>query len=100
MNLKEAFHYSNRLNLFFEAVLSFLSDSANVTLKEETHYKNHANPDAKDETVDASSERCYTYPVDRIVEFAEELVSEKEKLAQAINRAKQALTSTLTLRSR
>lgn len=89
MNLKESFRYQSFLNsLMMNAGIS-ISSKDHCFEVTKTHRKNKANPEDEDvvETVEADG----FYPNDEVIKFMQWLISEKEKLSTAINRAKNSI---------
>ena len=52
------------------------------------HLRSKANPDATDETVDMTKDRKISYPVNKLIEFAVHIISEKSKLSEEIENTK------------
>lgn len=90
MNLKESFRYQNYLATLFTSVSSYLQDRRNLVRVQQDHLRKSANPDAQDETVDATKERVYTHDNGTIIEFMKAVMEEKYALAVAIGKAKAA----------
>lgn len=90
MNLKESFRYQNYLGTLFGSVLSYLNDKRNMVHVRQEHMRKSVNPDAQDETVDASKERVYAQDNGTIIEFMRAVMEEKYALAVAIGKAKAA----------
>lgn len=88
MNLKESFRYQNYLGALFSSVSAYLQDKRNLVIIKQEHLRKNANPDAQDETIDASKERAFTQDNGTIIEFMKAIVDEKYALAIAINKAK------------
>ena len=88
MNLKESFQYQNHLTAMYNTVLSYLNNKENLVVVTQEHLRSIANPDAKDETLDATKERAFSQNVDAILAFVSAIVAEKYALTIAINRAK------------
>lgn len=86
MNLKESFRYQNFLeNMMSEASSSLTSREHSLTITKK-HLRNKANADAQDmdETVDVGE----FYKNDEVLSFMLLLVDERQKLTDAIGRAK------------
>ena len=88
MNLKESFRYQNYLTRLFNEVQSCLGNRNNMVHVQQVHMRHNANPDAQDETIDASKERPYTQDNGTVIAFMECLITEKYELARAIGKAK------------
>ena len=88
MNLKEAFRYQNKLDTFFQSITNYLNYSTNVMVTKQEHLRSKANPDATDETVDMTKDRKISYPVNKLIEFAVHIISEKSKLSEEIENTK------------
>ncbi len=86
MNLKESFRYQNFLDkLMLSAGHSLVANEHCLSVTK-THLRHKANPEAEDmtEVVD-NGDFC---PNDGVIQFMLRLISEREKLTAAINRAK------------
>lgn len=89
MNLKETFRYQTFLeNLMRNATMSIQSQSHCYTVTKH-HYKSKTNPEAVD--VDETVVTEDFYPTDKVIAFAQWLIAEREKLSQAITKAKASL---------
>lgn len=91
MNLKEAFHYQNYLDILANEAKLYLSSFENCTLLTQTHHKSKANPEAQDEvrTTEQIRENWNTHKdVDRVVDFYMDIIKEKHTLAILIARVK------------
>lgn len=88
MNLKEAFRYQNYLDKALDAINLYLNIKGNVVEVEELHKRSLANPEAEDETIDATAERDYPATTDQLVEIMKMLIAEKAGCARAITTAK------------
>lgn len=95
MYLKEAFRYQNYLGELFEQTYGFLTTSRNVMKTTQEHMRKKANPDAENETIDMSSERTTQYEPNRLVDFLVMLVTEREKLTDAISEAKRSCATNI-----
>ena len=91
MNLKEAFRYQNKLQSFMTDALCILRSDENVTRTETTYLRHKVNPEVLDEKVVEASETEYFDRITEITCFLMYLLGEKEKLADAIRKAKSAL---------
>ena len=88
MNLKEAFRYQNYLAGMFADISCYLQDKRNLVCVKQEHLRKNANPEAQDETVDATTERRYAQSNAVIVEFMAFILDEKYRLSLAIDKAK------------
>ena len=91
MNLKEAFRFQNKLQSFIDEVQRILEDESNITEVKTTYYRHRVNPDAEDETTLAQAESEFSNQITELAGFALYLLGEKEKLFEAIRKAKNAL---------
>ncbi len=91
MNLKEAFRFQNKLQSMMDESRRILQQEDNVTKQETTLLKKKVMAEAEDETriMEAPSE--YADRINEIVGFLLWLLTEHEKLAKAIRRAKSNL---------
>ena len=90
MNLKEAFRYQNKLQGIMEEAEYVLSRDTNVTKIETTYLRSKVVPDAADEKVVQAPETEYSEKITEMVEFLLFVLDEKEKLSEAIRKAKNA----------
>lgn len=88
MNLKESFRYQNYLAMLFTSISAYLNDRRNLVCVKQEHLRKSANPEAQDETVDATKERAYAQSNGTIIEFMKAVMEEKHSLAIAIGKAK------------
>ena len=88
MNLKEAFQAQNKLNMLFGHFIDYLGDNTNVTTVKEKHFRSRAAAGQVDETLDATNYESKVYPTDKVIDFLLVLIDEREKLARAIQAAK------------
>lgn len=90
MNLKESFRYQNFLEVLMRSAYGSLTDRSHCLKVTKTHLRNKANPDADDiiETVDAGA----FFPNDDVMSFMGLLILERQKLTDAIGRAKSSLS--------
>lgn len=91
MNLKEAFRYQNYLEKMFQNAGIFLHSKANITKVQQEHMRSKANPDASDETIDASVERVVDCSPDMVVNYLLAVLREKHDLSIAVNNAKRSI---------
>jgi tRNA U55 pseudouridine synthase TruB len=88
MNLKEAFRYQNYLETLIRSTCGYIGVKTNVMKTTQEHQKNKANPEAKTELIDTTSERSISTPVNDIIRFLMMVTDEKVKLGNAISKAK------------
>lgn len=88
MILKEAFHYQNYLSDLYENTLSYLTSTSFITTTKQVHNRAKANPDAGDETVIVPKPGSPEFTPGQLLDFAVELIDEREKLSGAISEAK------------
>lgn len=91
MNLKEAFRFQNKLESLIADTENILDDKDCVTLTKRTYLYKKANPDAENETVTIIPDTEYYRQLNEMIEFAVYLLDQKEKLSEAINKAKRGL---------
>ena len=91
MNLKDAFRYQNKIQSFIDEVQCILSNESNITKVENTHLRHKVMTDAKDETVRTQPDSEYHAQINQLVSFMLSLLAEKERLFEAIRKAKDAL---------
>jgi len=88
MYLKEAFRYQNYLTNMINTSLRYIGDSTYNTKVTQEHLRKKANAEAEDETIDMTTERRIKCNAGDVVHFLEKLLDEKEKLTDAITKAK------------
>lgn len=88
MNLKEAFRYQNKLDTYFQSITSHLGYQQNITTIKQEHMRKKSNPDAIDETIDITKDRKLDYPVNTLIDFAVQIIREKEIVSEAIDYTK------------
>ena len=91
MNLKEAFRFQNKLESLIMNTENILDDEDCVTLTKRTYLYKKANPDAENETVTIIPDTEYYRQLNEMIEFAVYLLDQREKLSEAINKAKRGL---------
>lgn len=94
MNLKESFRYQRFLDSLMYESTSSLNSYANCFQVQKTHLRGKANPELNQPGLEAEveiveSDRKYTN--DNVMRFMRWLVSEKEKLSNAIGKAKASI---------
>ncbi len=90
MNLKEAFRYQNKLQALMQEAEYVLGKDSNVTKVETTYLRSKVVSDAADEKVVQIPETEYSEKITEMVEFLLFILDEKEKLFEAIRKAKNA----------
>lgn len=91
MNLKEAFRFQNKLESLIMNTENILDDEDCVTLTKRTYLYKKANPDAENETMTIIPDTEYYRQLNEMIEFAVYLLDQREKLSEAINKAKRGL---------
>lgn len=91
MNLKEAFRYQNKIQLFMDEAQSILNRDSNITKVENTYLRHKVMAEAEDETVLIVPETEYYDQITDIARFLLYLLNEKAALFAAIRKAKDAL---------
>lgn len=89
MNLKESFRYQNFLGSLMENATDSIRCKDHCFKITKKHLRKNANPEAEDLVEDVQCEDFY--PIDVVIKFMETLVIERQKLTEAINRAKHSL---------
>lgn len=87
MILKEAFRMQNYLAKMMDEAKSYLGKTSNITKMTKTHLRSKSNPNGVDETEEVKPEM--DYDPGKVVDLYLDLISEREKLAIAIDKAKQ-----------
>lgn len=88
MNLKESYRYANYLDRLLETSYSYLRNKGFVTTTTQTHFRSKANNEAEDETIEVPKPYDVEFTPMNVVDFAVQVLTEKEKLANAIAIAK------------
>lgn len=91
MNLKEAFRFQNKLESLISETENILSSEDCVTLTKRTYLYKKADPNAENETVTIIPDTEYYRQINELIEFVMYLISQREKLSNAINKAKRDL---------
>ena len=91
MNLKEAFRFQNKLESLISETEGILSSEDCVTLTKRTYLYKKADPNAENETVTIIPNTEYYKQINELIEFVMYLISQREKLSNAINEAKRKL---------
>ena len=88
MILKEAFRYQNYLSRLIDEAIDYLTTTSNVTITKQEHLKSKSNSDAEDEVVIVDKCSDIEYKPNQVIDFLLDVLNEKEKLSDAINKAK------------
>ena len=91
MNLKEAFRFQNKLESLISETEGILSSEDCVTLTKRTYLYKKADPNAENETVTIIPNTEYYKQINELIEFVMYLISQREKLSNAIIEAKRKL---------
>lgn len=91
MNMKEAFRYQNKLQKLMDEAEDILLRDRNVTKVESTVLRHKVNPEAEDETTVEPPDSEYADHITEVAVFLMFLLTEREKLSQAIRTAKQGM---------
>ena len=91
MNLKEAFRFQNKIQVFMDEVQRILDRDVNITKAENIYLRHKVMPEAEDEAVAVLPDTEYSEHITELVKYLIYLQSEKEKLYAAIREAKNAL---------
>lgn len=91
MNLKEAFRLQNKLQSLMDEGLCILDEERNVLKRESTMLRKKVMPEAENETVVELPDSEFADRIDGVVDFVLMLLSEREKLSEAVCAAKRAL---------
>lgn len=91
MNLKDSFRYANHLDGIIDSVVGYISQSKNLLSTKKTHLRSASCEGAIDEIVETKKERTFPHETDRVIAFLEYVVTEKEKLNEAISATKAKL---------
>ena len=87
MNLKEAFQTQNKISRLLSDIIEYLDDEDNVTVITEKHLRSKALAGQPDDTVDVS-QKDDSFDVGRLLAVGQELMAERERLGDAIGKAK------------
>lgn len=91
MNLKEAFRYQNKITELMNEAQGILNREKNVTKVENTALRHKANPEAENETTVEMPDSEYAEQITEVAILLMFLLDQREKLGQAIRRAKQSM---------
>ena len=89
--MKEAFRFQNKLESLISETEGILSSEDCVTLTKRTYLYKKADPNAENETVTIIPNTEYYKQINELIEFVMYLISQREKLSNAINEAKRKL---------
>lgn len=92
LSIKESCRYQNFLDTVINTLSYYIRNTENAFKTKEIHVKSKANPDTSDEVLDATPERQYDCSVVDIAFLMNQLVEEKLKLSNAIDKAKRYST--------
>ena len=88
MNLKEAFQAQNLINQLFIHAQNYIERIDNVITVKENHLRSKALEGQADESYNITNLESKKFSADKIIEFLQMLIDEREKLANAISKAK------------
>jgi len=88
MNLKESYRYANYLDNLLNTAYTYLRNKGFVTTTTQTHLRSKANNEAVDEVIEVQKPYDVNFTPMNIVDFVVKVLTEKEKLANAIAVAK------------
>ena len=91
MNLKEAFRMQNKLESLMDECCGIMSREPNVMQVETTYLRKKVMEGAENETLLEEAPSEYAAHINELMDFAGFLLAEKERLYEAILRAKEAL---------
>lgn len=88
MNLKESYRYANYLDFLLDKACMYLSNREFITNTVETHMRSKANANADNEVIEATPPYDVDFTPNDVIDFAVNVISEKESLVDAIATAK------------
>ena len=91
MNLKESYRYSNFLDTLITKSICLLNSDNFITVKEQTHLKQKANPNADNEVVVVPKVSTIEANTMNVIDFAMVVFAEREALHNAIAEAKKKM---------
>lgn len=91
MNLKESYRYSNFLDTLITKSICLLNSDNFITVKEQTHLKQKANPNADNEVVVVPKVSTIEANTMNVIDFAMVVFAEREALHNAIAEAKKKI---------
>ena len=91
MNLKEAFRFQNKLQSMMDEAKGILSREQNITKVQNTYLRKKVMAEAEDETTMEAASTEYSEQITSLAEFLLFLLTQRESLGAAINKAKSGL---------
>jgi len=91
MNLKEAFRFQNKLQSMMNEAQSILGRDQNITKVQNTYLRKKVMAEAEDETTMEVPSTEYSEQITSLAEFLLFLLTQREDLSAAINKAKTSL---------
>ena len=91
MNLKEAFRFQNKLQSMMDEAKIILSREQNITKVQNTYLRKKVMAEAEDETTMEAASTEYSEQITSLAEFLLFLLTQRESLGAAINKAKSGL---------
>ena len=91
MNLKEAFRFQNKLQSMMSEAQSILGRDQNITKVQNTYLRKKVMAEAEDETNMEVPSTEYSEQITSLAEFLLFLLTQRENLSAAINKAKNGL---------
>ena len=88
MNLKESYRYANYLSNLLDTAYGYLRTNRFVTTTKQNHLRKKVNIDAADEVIEVPKSYDVDFNANNVIDFVVRLIDEKEKLSQAITKAK------------
>lgn len=88
MNLKESYRYANYLDRLLDTAYTYLRNKGFITTTTQNHLRSKVNSEAEDETIEVQKPYDVEFTPMKVVDFAVKVLTEKEKLADAIVIAK------------
>lgn len=88
MNLKESYRYANYLDGLLNTAYTYLRNKGFVTTTVEEHLRKQSNPDVENETIEVQKPFDVEFKPNDVIDFAVNVIEEKEKLSNAIAVAK------------
>ena len=90
-NLKEAFQAQILINQLFICAQNYIEKIDNVIIVKENHLRSKALEGQADASYDITNLESKKFPTDKIIKFLQLLINEREKLANAISKAKASM---------
>ncbi len=88
MNLKESYRYANYLDTLLNTAYRYLQNKGFITTTKQNHLRSKANSEAVDEVVEVQKPYDVEFTPNKVIDFAVDVITEKESLANAIAKAK------------